>query len=151
MTSLSTTLPAARPFQRRFSPRRAVEAAIGVVLVACAAIAVLTTFGIVLALSGEALRFFQAVPVGEFLFGTQWNPQIAMRADQVGSEGAFGAVPVFAGTFLVMLIAMTVAAPRVAVGGAGRWSPVPGRPAASAPEGGAAPGHARAGTRTRTV
>ena len=111
MTSLSASLPLARPFQRRMSPRRAVEGAIGAVLIACAAVAVLTTFGIVLALSGEALRFFQAVPVTEFLFGTEWNPQIAMRTDQVAGAGAFGALPLFAGTFLIMAIAMLVAAP----------------------------------------
>ena len=93
------------------TPRRAVEGVIGAVLVACAAVAVLTTFGIVLALSSEALRFFQAVPVTEFLFGTQWNPQIAMRSDQVAGAGAFGALPLFAGTFLIMVIAMVVAAP----------------------------------------
>jgi phosphate transport system permease protein len=34
-----------------------------------------------------------------------------MRSDQVASAGAFGAVPLFAGTFLIMLIAMLVAAP----------------------------------------
>ncbi len=34
-----------------------------------------------------------------------------MRADQVGAKGAFGALPLFAGTFLIMIIAMTVAAP----------------------------------------
>ena len=111
MTVLAASLPAARPFQRRMSSRRLVEGAIGVVLVACAAVAVLTTFGIVLALSGEALRFFQAVPITEFLFGTEWNPQMAIREDQVASSGAFGALPLFAGTFLIMAIAMTVAAP----------------------------------------
>ena len=59
----------------------------------------------------DSMRFFQSVPITEFLFGTQWSPQIAIRADQVGSTGAFGAVPLFAGTFLIMLIAMAVAAP----------------------------------------
>ena len=34
-----------------------------------------------------------------------------MRADQVGSSGAFGAVPLFAGTLLITLIAMLVAGP----------------------------------------
>jgi phosphate transport system permease protein len=34
-----------------------------------------------------------------------------MRADQFAGAGAFGAVPLFAGTFLIMLIAMVVAAP----------------------------------------
>ena len=40
-----------------------------------------------------------------------WSPQIAIRADQVGSSGAFGAVPVFVGTALIALIAMVVAIP----------------------------------------
>ena len=47
----------------------------------------------------------------EFLFGLQWSPQTAMRVDQVGSSGAFGAVPLFAGTLLITLIAMLVAVP----------------------------------------
>lgn len=36
---------------------------------------------------------------------------MAIRADQAGSSGAFGAVPLFTGTMLIMLIAMAVAAP----------------------------------------
>ena len=91
--------------------RNRVEGWIGGLLFACSAIAVLTTVGIVFSLLWDSLRFFQTVPVTEFLFGTQWSPQIAIRADQVGSSGAFGAVPLFAGTFLIMLIAMIVAAP----------------------------------------
>ena len=99
----------------RISPtlraRNRVEGWIGGVLFTCSVVAVLTTLGIVFSLLWDSLRFFQTVPVGEFLFGTQWSPQIAIRADQVGSTGAFGAVPLFAGTFLIMLIAMCVAAP----------------------------------------
>jgi hypothetical protein len=34
------------------------------------------------------LRFFQSVPSPSFLFGTKWSPQIAIRADQVGSSKA---------------------------------------------------------------
>ncbi len=74
-------------------------------------IAVVTTIGIVLSLLFEALRFFRLVPITEFLFGSEWSPQTAIRADQVGSSGAFGAGPVFAGTALISLIAMSVAAP----------------------------------------
>jgi phosphate transport system permease protein len=59
----------------------------------------------------EALRFFQAVPITDFVFGTEWSPQTAMRADQAGSSGAFGAIPVFVGTLLIALIAMSVAIP----------------------------------------
>jgi phosphate transport system permease protein len=47
----------------------------------------------------------------DFLFGTKWSPQIAIRADQVGSSGAFGAIPLFTGTLLIALIAMLVAVP----------------------------------------
>ncbi|MDA0654663.1 MAG: phosphate ABC transporter permease subunit PstC, partial [Proteobacteria bacterium] len=59
----------------------------------------------------ESIRFFSLVPLHEFLFGLHWSPQIAIREDQVASSGAFGAVPVFAGTLLISLIAMLVAAP----------------------------------------
>ena len=51
--------------------------------------AILTTAGIVLSLLFEALRFFdQDLPVFDFLFGIEWSPQTAIRADQVAaSEG----------------------------------------------------------------
>ncbi|MBU1324982.1 MAG: phosphate ABC transporter permease subunit PstC [Alphaproteobacteria bacterium] len=91
--------------------RNRVEGWVVGVLLACAAVAVLTTVGIVASLLIDATRFFERVPIQEFLLGTQWSPQTAIRADQVGSTGAFGALPLFAGTFLIMLIAMTVAAP----------------------------------------
>jgi phosphate transport system permease protein len=94
-----------------FRARQRVERAVGVLLVASSTVAILVTLGIVLSLVFEAWRFFQLVGPGEFLFGLQWSPQTALRADQVGSSGAFGAVPVFAGTLLVTLIAMCVAAP----------------------------------------
>jgi len=67
--------------------------------------------GIVISVLYESLRFFSAVPVHKFLLGLTWSPQTAMRADQVASEGAFGAVPLFAGTALISGIAMAVAVP----------------------------------------
>jgi phosphate transport system permease protein len=81
------------------------------VLLSCSTIAILVTIGIVLSLVFETLRFFDSVPPSAFLFGTEWSPQIAMRADQVASAGSFGAVPVFAGTLLITAIAMLVALP----------------------------------------
>jgi phosphate transport system permease protein len=81
------------------------------VLVACSTVAIATTVGIVFSLIFESFAFFSRVPVGDFLFGLEWSPQTALRADQVGSSGAFGALPVFAGTFLVTLIAMAVSVP----------------------------------------
>jgi phosphate transport system permease protein len=91
--------------------RNRVEGWIVGALFVCSAIAILTTIGIIASLVFDSLRFFASVPITEFLFGTQWSPQTAIRADQVGSSGAFGALPLFAGTFLIMLIAMAVAAP----------------------------------------
>ena len=78
---------------------------------ASSTIAIVTTVGIVLSVLFESLRFFQAVPFTEFIFGTEWSPQTAIRADQVGASGAFGAIPLFAGTLLISFIAMLVAVP----------------------------------------
>ncbi len=80
-------------------------------LLACSLVAILTTIGIVLSVLYEAVLFFRMVPATEFLFGLQWSPQLAIRADQAGSSGAFGAVPLFAGTLLISLIAMLIAVP----------------------------------------
>jgi phosphate transport system permease protein len=94
-----------------FRARNRVENVANILLVVSSTIAVLTTVGIVLSLVFEALRFFASVNPFEFLFGLTWSPQTAIRADQVGSSGAFGAVPLFAGTLLIAAIAMIVAVP----------------------------------------
>ncbi|NBC96124.1 MAG: phosphate ABC transporter permease subunit PstC [Deinococcus-Thermus bacterium] len=91
--------------------RNKVERTVMIAMVAASTIAILTTLGIVVSLIFESLRFFARFPVTDFLFGLQWSPQTAIREDQVGSSGAFGAIPVFAGTFLISLIAMCVAVP----------------------------------------
>jgi phosphate transport system permease protein len=100
---------------RRIRPnlraRNSVERVVLLLLIAASSIAVLTTVGIVFSVLFEAIRFFQQVPIGDFLFGLNWSPQTAIRADQVGSSGSFGAVPLFTGTMLITSIAMTVAAP----------------------------------------
>ena len=91
--------------------RPAVEWVLRALFAGCSLIAILATVGIVFSLVFEAARFFERVAPLEFLFGLQWSPQTAIRADQVGSSGAFGAVPVFAGTLLITAIAMAVAVP----------------------------------------
>ena len=96
---------------RTMRARNLVEQVIKYILIACSCIAILTTIGIVLSVLYEALRFFQAIPITDFLFGLKWSPQMAIRADQVGSSGAFGAIPVFLGTLLISTIAMLVAVP----------------------------------------
>jgi phosphate transport system permease protein len=94
-----------------FRARVGVERIVDALLLACSTVAILVTIGIVLSLVFEAARFFARVSVVEFLFGVHWSPQTALRADQVGSSGAFGAIPVFWGTLLITLIAMVVAVP----------------------------------------
>lgn len=95
----------------RFTARDSVETFVRRALSTSSAIAILVTVGIVLSLVFEAWRFFQLVSPLEFFFGLQWSPQTAMRSDQIAASGAFGAVPVFAGTLLITLIAMCVAVP----------------------------------------
>lgn len=101
--------------QSRISPefraRQSVERILNGLMIACAVVAILTTLGIVISLLLEAIRFFQRVSVLEFFFGLNWEPQIAMRPDQASAGGAFGAIPVFIGTFLIAFIAMMVAVP----------------------------------------
>ncbi len=94
-----------------FRARNRVEALMLAFLIAASSIAILTTIGIVMSVLFEAIRFFREVPINEFLFGLNWSPQMAIRADQVGSSGSFGAVPLFAGTLLITAIAMLVAVP----------------------------------------
>jgi len=100
---------------RRVGPalraRVAVERVVQALLALCSALAILVTLGIVLSLVFEALRFFDRVPLADFLFGLKWSPQTAIRADQVGSSGSFGAVPIFTGTLLITALAMGVAVP----------------------------------------
>jgi len=91
--------------------RNWVEGVLRWALIACSAIAILTTIGIVLSVLFESLRFFQIIPLTDFLFGLQWSPQVAIRPDQVGASGAFGFLPLLVGTLLITFIAMTVAVP----------------------------------------
>ena len=112
---LAICIAAVSVLQNRIRPelraRNHVERVVFYVLVACSTLAIFTTIGIVLSVLYESIRFFKIIPIQEFLFGLKWSPQMAIRADQVGSSGAFGAIPVFTGTLLVSAIAMTVAVP----------------------------------------
>jgi phosphate transport system permease protein len=94
-----------------FRARNRVETVILALLLAASTIAIVTTIGIVLSVLFEAMRFFREVPLSDFLFGLNWSPQTAIRTDQVGSSGSFGAVPLFTGTLLITAIAMFVSVP----------------------------------------
>jgi phosphate transport system permease protein len=91
--------------------RNRVEQVIRLLLIGASSIAILTTIGIVFSVLFEAIRFFHKVPISDFLFGLSWSPQTAIRSDQIGSSGSFGAVPLFTGTLLITCIAMLVAVP----------------------------------------
>jgi phosphate transport system permease protein len=100
-----------RAMSPQFRARHHVERSATLLMIASSVIAILTTIGIVASLAYEAFRFFQIVPINEFLFGTRWEPQIALRADQIAGQGAFGALPVIFGTFVISLTAMLVSVP----------------------------------------
>jgi phosphate transport system permease protein len=90
---------------------RRLEQLARLVLLGSACISIAITALIIASVLFESVRFFLHVPVTDFLFGTSWSPQMALRADQAGSSGAFGAIPVFMGTFLITIVAMCVATP----------------------------------------
>jgi phosphate transport system permease protein len=69
----------------------------------CALISVGTTVGIIAVLAAETAAFLREVPIGDFLFGTEWTPLF--------STPRFGVLPLVVGTTLVSLIAMLVALP----------------------------------------
>ena len=94
-----------------FRARPVVERAIQNLLLASACVAIFTTLGIVLSVLFESIQFFRSVPIYDFVFGLDWSPQTAIREDQVGSSGSFGAVPLFVGTLLVSAVAMVIAVP----------------------------------------
>ena len=81
------------------------------VMILCSLVAVLVTIGIVASLLGQAWAFFERISFWDFITGTKWSPQTALRADQVAAEGAFGVIPLFTGTLLISTIAMAVATP----------------------------------------
>ncbi len=94
-----------------FRARQGVEGIVMGLMIFCSTVAVFTTVGIVLSLIYESYEFFRLVPITEFLFGTRWEPQIAIREDQIAGAGAFGWIPVILGTIVVATVAMVVSVP----------------------------------------
>ena len=97
-----------------FRSRNAVERIVMAILAASSAVAILTTVGIVFSVIFESMRFFALVPVSEFLFGLTWNPQFE-GAERAGSGqmglATYGSVPLFVGTLLISLVALSVSVP----------------------------------------
>ncbi|NNC95291.1 MAG: phosphate ABC transporter permease subunit PstC [Chitinophagales bacterium] len=82
---------------------RAKEYIIEKVLFLCALITILTTIGIILVLSIEAVIFFSEVSIIDFVTDTQWTPLFTKKH--------FGILPLLSGTMLTTLIAIAVALP----------------------------------------
>ena len=85
------------------SRKRRGEQAIKGLLFAAAILSIVTTTGIVVSLLRETIAFFGEVPIGEFLFGTDWSPLF--------NPASFGVVPLVTGTLLITGIALLVAVP----------------------------------------
>jgi phosphate transport system permease protein len=63
------------------------------------------TIMIIVVILFEAQQFFAQVPILNFLTGVNWSPQSA------DIKNSFGVVALFAGTFLITIIAMIIAVP----------------------------------------
>lgn len=100
-----------RAINASFNARYSVEKVFNATLFICSSIAIFTTFGIVFSVLFESIHFFQKVPFFDFLLGTHWSPQIAIRADQAGASGSFGVIPLIVGTLLISFIALLIAVP----------------------------------------
>jgi len=72
-------------------------------LILAAAVSILTTFGVLFSILFEAIEFFQMRSFWYFITGTEWSPGV--------DDSRFGALPIFAGTFIITFIAMAVAIP----------------------------------------
>lgn len=92
----------------RLRARNAVERFINIALLACSAVAILTTVGIVASLVTEAYKFFTFINPLDFFFGTVWNPN---NAGTAGNWGSYGLLPLLSGTLMITAIAMLVAVP----------------------------------------
>jgi phosphate transport system permease protein len=83
------------------------ESVIGVGLLGCAAISVVTTIAVIVSLSRETFLFFghPEVTLYEFFTETRWTPLFS------GDQQHFGIAPLVTGTLLVTLIALGVGLP----------------------------------------
>ncbi|MFB6174146.1 MAG: phosphate ABC transporter permease subunit PstC [Halobacteriales archaeon] len=88
---------------RRDAATKRKERAYEYVLLACAAVTVLVTVGIILSLLGDSLVFFRRVSVVSFLTGTRWEPQIQPHS--------FGVLPLISGTLIVTVGSAIISLP----------------------------------------
>ena len=99
--SLALLATSRRSVTAQFRARQAVERIVLGLMITCSLVAIFVTVGIIFSLVFESIRFFSMVSITEFLFGTRWEPQMPIRADQIAAEGAFGWLPVILGTIVI--------------------------------------------------
>ncbi|MBK8470427.1 MAG: phosphate ABC transporter permease subunit PstC [Actinomycetales bacterium] len=87
----------------RPSSARVGERIVKASMIACAAVSIATTIGIVVALLGPALQFFREVSVVRFLTETEWTPRF--------ENPHYGIWPLVSGTLWTTAIALLVAVP----------------------------------------
>jgi phosphate transport system permease protein len=98
------TEPAGGPPRRLQAPgKRYGEKAIQWLLALCAVLSILTTTALVISLVGPTIGFFEVVPIGDFIFGTEWTPQF--------EPPSFGVLAIVVGTLNVTLWGMLFAIP----------------------------------------
>jgi len=83
--------------------RKSRDRVIGLVLLACALVAVFTTLAIVFILVYESAAFFEHVSIRDFLTDTQWTPLF--------DDAHYGIMPLVSGTLTVTFVALLVAIP----------------------------------------
>jgi phosphate transport system permease protein len=83
--------------------RKSRDRVIGLILLACALVAVFTTLAIVFILVYESVAFFEHVSIWDFLTDTQWTPLF--------DDAHYGIMPLVAGTLTVTFVALLVAIP----------------------------------------
>jgi phosphate transport system permease protein len=104
MAVATTERPASRPLEGlEAGSRRYREKIVVGSLFLCAALSVLVTAGIVLALVIPSIEFFGTVSPVEFFTGTEWAPLF--------KNAKFGVLPLLSGTLVVTVIAAVICLP----------------------------------------
>lgn len=98
-------------YSKNFNAKNHIEGSLKLLLSVTAGIGILITIAITVSIMFETVKFFNFVSLKDFFFGLSWNPQTAINAEQAVGQSSFGIIPVFLGTLLITLIAMTIAVP----------------------------------------
>lgn len=96
-------------YQKGFDAKGHLEFSLKSLMSVTALIGILITIAIAASILFESLRFFDKVNFFDFIFGLEWNPQLAQI--DTNSVGAFGVIPVIVGTLLITFVAIFISVP----------------------------------------